>query len=132
MAAPLETACAVARLRDGLCEVWLATQAPEAARRAIADALDIALDHVVLTRWARGQLRRAAGMPAWGGSGADRQGLWQAGDADLHPLAGTVRAIHRAPMAAQVEARVDQNGGIAAWRLRVAMPSSARGSRARG
>jgi isoquinoline 1-oxidoreductase beta subunit len=37
-----------------------------------------------------------------------------------------VTAIHRPPLAAQIEARVDQTGTIAAWRLRVAMPSAAR------
>jgi isoquinoline 1-oxidoreductase beta subunit len=36
-----------------------------------------------------------------------------------------VAGLHRPPMAAQVEARADP-GSVAAWRLRVAMPSAAR------
>jgi len=36
--AALETPTAVARLRDGKLELWLATQAPEAARKVAAKA----------------------------------------------------------------------------------------------
>jgi isoquinoline 1-oxidoreductase beta subunit len=54
IAAPLETACAVARLRDGLCEIWVATQAPEATRRIVAEALGIAVTSVVLYPMAAG------------------------------------------------------------------------------
>lgn len=46
--AALETACATARLEGGRLELWIATQAPEAARRAAAKALDIAVEQVVL------------------------------------------------------------------------------------
>jgi isoquinoline 1-oxidoreductase beta subunit len=54
IAAPLETACAAARLRDGLCEIWVATQAPEATRRIVAEALGIAVTSVVLYPMAAG------------------------------------------------------------------------------
>jgi isoquinoline 1-oxidoreductase beta subunit len=59
VAAPLETASAVARLRAGRCEIWVASQAPEQTRRAVASALDISVEHVVLYPLAAG----AASMP---------------------------------------------------------------------
>ncbi len=46
--ATLETSCATARLMDGTLELWLPTQAPEAARVAAARALGISTSDVVL------------------------------------------------------------------------------------
>ncbi|OYX47756.1 MAG: xanthine dehydrogenase [Sphingomonadales bacterium 32-64-22] len=46
--ATLETSCATARLSDGTLELWLATQAPQAARVAAARALGISTSNVVL------------------------------------------------------------------------------------
>ena len=127
IAAPLETACAAARLRDGLCEIWVATQAPEATRRDVAGALSIAVTSVVLYPMAAGGsfdarlecphaaeaalIAQAVGKPV-----LLTYTRWQEG----------VTSVHRPPVAAQVEARVDDAGGIAAWRLRAAMPSAAR------
>jgi len=127
IAAPLETASAVARLRDGVCEIWVASQAPEQTRRAVAKALDITVEHVVLYPLAAGGsfdarlecphaveaalIARETGKPV-----LLTYTRWQE----------AVTAIHRPPLAAQIEARVDQTGTIAAWRLRVAMPSAAR------
>lgn len=127
MAAPLETACAAARLRDDLCEVWVASQMPEQTRRAVAEALGIGVTRVVLYPMAAGGsfdarlecphaveaaiIARAVGKPV-----SLTYTRWQEG----------VTAIHRPPVAAQVEARVDDTGRIAAWRLRAAMPSAAR------
>ncbi|MEL6709494.1 MAG: molybdopterin cofactor-binding domain-containing protein [Pseudomonadota bacterium] len=48
LAAPLETACATARFRDGRLELWIASQAPEQARKAAAKALGIATENVIL------------------------------------------------------------------------------------
>lgn len=47
-AAPIETASAAARYRDGRLELWIASQAPEQARRAAARALGLAAEDVVL------------------------------------------------------------------------------------
>jgi isoquinoline 1-oxidoreductase beta subunit len=44
----IETASCTARFEHGRLELWLASQAPEAARRAAATALGIGLDDVVL------------------------------------------------------------------------------------
>ncbi|NQX94401.1 MAG: xanthine dehydrogenase family protein molybdopterin-binding subunit [Erythrobacter sp.] len=47
-AAPMETACAVARFQNGRLELWIAAQAPEQTRRAAAKALGIETEEVVL------------------------------------------------------------------------------------
>ncbi len=46
--ATLETATATARLEDGRLELWIASQAPEAARAAAAKAIGLSLDDVVI------------------------------------------------------------------------------------
>jgi len=48
LAAPLETAAAAARFAAGKLELWIASQAPESARKAAADALGIAVEDVAL------------------------------------------------------------------------------------
>ena len=48
MAAPLETATATARLRDGRLELWMASQAPEQARSAAAKAIGLNPEDVAL------------------------------------------------------------------------------------
>ncbi|MEL6530815.1 MAG: molybdopterin cofactor-binding domain-containing protein, partial [Pseudomonadota bacterium] len=48
MAAPLETATATARLRDGRLELWMASQAPEQARSAAAKAIGLSPEDVAL------------------------------------------------------------------------------------
>ncbi|GMN04140.1 molybdopterin cofactor-binding domain-containing protein [Erythrobacter sp. MTPC3] len=47
-AAPLETASAAARFTDGRLELWIASQAPEQARRAAAKAVGLAVEEVAL------------------------------------------------------------------------------------
>ncbi|QFT76747.1 xanthine dehydrogenase family protein molybdopterin-binding subunit [Erythrobacter sp. THAF29] len=47
-AAPLETASAVARFRNGRLELWIASQAPEQARAAAAKAVGLAVEDVAL------------------------------------------------------------------------------------
>lgn len=48
VAAPLETATATARLRDGRLELWMASQAPEQARSAAAKAIGLSPEDVAL------------------------------------------------------------------------------------
>ena len=47
-AAPVETACAVARFADGRLDLWMASQAPEQARIAAARAIGIATEDVAI------------------------------------------------------------------------------------
>lgn len=125
--AGLETASATARWRDGRLELWVAAQAPEQARRAVAQALDIDVRDVVLFP-----------VPA-GGSFDARLEADHAVEAALiarqvgKPVQLTwsrwqemIATRPRPPVAAELAVRTDSAGMIAAWRLRAAMPASAR------
>jgi isoquinoline 1-oxidoreductase beta subunit len=125
--ATLETASATARLSGGRLELWLATQAPEAARRAAAEALGLLPADVVLYP-----------MPA-GGSFDRRLEHSHAIEAAViarecgRPVQLTwsrwqehVAGWPRPPAAALMQARLDPAGGIAGWTARLALPASAR------
>ncbi|MCB2066834.1 MAG: xanthine dehydrogenase family protein molybdopterin-binding subunit [Erythrobacter sp.] len=119
----VETTCATARLLDGTLELWLATQAPEAARQAAAAALEMSAAQVVLYPVAAGGsfdrrldnqvaiqvalLAREAGRPVqltWS--------RWQE----------HVAAPPRPPAAAIMAAQVSQDGTIQRLRARLASP----------
>ena len=126
--AGLETASCTARLRDGRLELWLASQAPEAARRAAAAAIGINPRDVVLYPMLAGGsfdarlehdhaveaalIAREVGKPVqltWS--------RWQ------EQLAGKPRA----PAAAILWARTAPDGGaVLAWHTRIATPAAAR------
>lgn len=125
--ATLETSTATARLADGLLELWLPTQAPEAARKAAAKALGMNASKVVLYPVAAGGsfdrrldhqiaievalLAREAGRPVqltWS--------RWQEQAASWP----------RMPAAGLVAAELSPEGTIRAMRLRLASPPSAR------
>ncbi|WP_299308701.1 molybdopterin cofactor-binding domain-containing protein [uncultured Croceicoccus sp.] len=123
----LETASATARLADGRLELWIASQAPEQARRAAAGALGMgARDVVVYPVGAGGSfdarldiriareaalIARAAGRPV-----QLSYSRWQE----------MLTEMPRAPVAAQVRAVPGRNGLIAAWQSRIATPAPAR------
>ena len=124
--ATVETASATAWLRDGKLNLWLATQAPEAARRAAGEALGIDIGDVVLYPMPAGGsfdrrlendhaievalIAREAGRPVqltWS--------RWQ------EHLAGWPRA----PVAAVMAARLTPSGDLSGWKARLALPASA-------
>ncbi len=125
--APLETASATARLVDGTLELWIAAQAPEAARRAAAQAAGVSLRHVVLYPVPAGgsfdarldaphavqvaAIARETGKPVqltWS--------RWQE----------AVGALPRAPAAAVLWARTDpDSGAVLGWKTRIAAPAAA-------
>lgn len=122
----IETATATARLLDGRLELWIASQAPEAARQAVAKALDMAAADVVLYP-----------MPA-GGSFDRRLEHDHAIEAALiaREIGRPVQVIWsrwqeqlmlrpRAPLAAVLAARTGPQGYIDTFRARVAMPATA-------
>jgi isoquinoline 1-oxidoreductase beta subunit len=125
--ATLETATATARLRDGRCEIWVASQAPEQMRQAVADQLGFAVEDVIHYPVAAGSsfdrridhdhaveaalIAREAGRPV--------QLMWSRWQ---ECLAGWPRA----PMAAVLAAQTDGDGRILAWKTRIAMPSTNR------
>ena len=126
--AGMETASCTARLRDGRLELWLASQAPEAARRAAAAALGLSPRDVILYPVLAGGgfdarlehdhaveaalIAREVGKPVqltWS--------RWQ------EQLAGKPRA----PAAALLWARTMPDGGaVLAWHTRIATPAAAR------
>ncbi|KLI64963.1 molybdopterin cofactor-binding domain-containing protein [Aurantiacibacter marinus] len=123
--APLETTTATARLSDGVLEMWLPTQAPEAAREAAARALGISSGNVVLYPVAAGGsfdrrldnqvaievalLAREAGRPV--------QLTWSRWQEHL-------ASYPRPPIAALMGAELMQEGSIKCLRARIAAPST--------
>ncbi|MEO5586529.1 MAG: molybdopterin cofactor-binding domain-containing protein [Novosphingobium sp.] len=123
--ATLETATATARFSGGRLELWVASQAPEAARRAAATALGLSLSDVVLYP-----------VPA-GGSFDRRLEHDHAVEAALiarevaRPVQLTwsrwqehVAGRPRTPVAAVLAARTAPTGEPTAWKARLAMPAS--------
>lgn len=126
--AVLETASATARFADGRLELWIASQAPEAARRAAARALGIARGAVTLYPVASGgsfdarletvhaveaaQVAKALGRPV--------QLTWPRGE--------EMKALPpRAPAAIALAAKLDTaSAQPAAWRARIACPATVR------
>jgi isoquinoline 1-oxidoreductase beta subunit len=119
--ADLEPPGATARLKDGLLEIWAATQAPEIARRAAAEAAGVSIAQIILYP-----------MPVGGQGGA-------ALEAELVPIAATLarrtgRPVQvttsrteqvrgdgvRSPLMARLLARPLPDGTIAGWRMRLA------------
>jgi isoquinoline 1-oxidoreductase beta subunit len=122
----IETASCTARLENGRLELWLASQAPEQARRAAARALGLGLGEVVLYPMPAGGsfdrrlehdhaieaalIAREAGRPI--------QLVWSRWQEQL-----ALRP--RPPVAAVLSARTGEGGFIDTFRARLAMPSSA-------
>jgi isoquinoline 1-oxidoreductase beta subunit len=122
----IETASCTARLENGKLELWLASQAPEYARRAAAKALGLALGDVVLYPMPAGGsfdrrlehdhaieaalIAREAGRPV--------QLVWSRWQEHL-----ALRP--RPPVAAVLAARTTPSGFIDTFRARLAMPPSA-------
>lgn len=125
--ASVETASATARIENGRCELWLASQAPQAARQAVADALDLSLADVTLYP-----------MPA-GGSFDARLEHDHAVEAALIARAVKrpvqlvwsrwqehVAGRPRCPVAARLAAQTASDGSLSALHIKVAMPATAR------
>ena len=131
IAAPLETASAAARYKNGRLELWMATQAPEQARRAAAGALGLTVEDVVLYP-----------MPAGGSFDARLEHDHAIEIALIAREVGApvplpwprrdelIRSRPRSPASVLIGAQLtQQSGGIAgtidALRVRVACPPSA-------
>jgi len=123
--APLETASATARVSNDKVELWVASQAPQATRKAVAAALGRSLDDVVLYP-----------APA-GGSFDARLDTPHAVEAAIiarevgKPVQLTwsrwqeaVRDLPRAPAQAALAARTAPDGSLAGLKVRVAMPGT--------
>ncbi|WP_426265930.1 molybdopterin cofactor-binding domain-containing protein [Sphingomonas sp. LHG3443-2] len=117
----LEPPSATARYKDGLLEIWAATQAPEFARRAAAEAAGVPLKSTILYP-----------MPIGGQGGAALENVLVPIAAALaqrsgRPVQATASRTEqicsdavRSPLAARLFARPLPDGSIAGWRMRVA------------
>ena len=134
--AGLETASCTARLRDGRLELWLASQAPEAARRAAAKAVGLRPRDVVLYPVAAGgsfDARLESDHAAEAALIAQEVGKpvqltwsrWQ------EHLAGKPRAPASAVLWATTRSSGEvpgqpSGGEVLAWKARIATPAAAR------
>jgi isoquinoline 1-oxidoreductase beta subunit len=122
--AAIEPRAAVAAWQDGRLELWVPTQAPEAARKVAARAAATSEDRVVVHA-----------MPIGGGFGL---GLEQDAVAQAAMIAARLkrpvnvqwsrtedlrRDAYRAPAMARMTARLEQ-GKLVGWRGRIATPST--------
>lgn len=124
--AAIETPSAAARLREGKLELWLATQAPEAARLAAAKAVGVAVaDTILFPMHAGGSFdarldTRIAAEVATIARAVQRPvslvySRWQDSLSDFP----------RTPVAAELAASVsDDKQTLLGWRTRLAMPAT--------
>lgn len=125
--AGLETATATARVEIGKVELWLASQAPEAARKAVAKALGLSLAGVVIYPLPAGgsfdaRLDAAHAVEAAliaRETGKPVQLIWSRWQ---EHLAG----LPRTPAKAVLAARTAPDGSLYGLKLRIAMPGSMR------
>lgn len=120
---PLETASATAWLRDGRLELWLASQAPEKARAAVAGAVGLSTEDVILypmpagssfdARLEHGHAIEAALIARE--TGRPVQLVWSRWQEAL-------ASYPRAPVAAKVSARLGEDGTIGILRTRLVTP----------
>lgn len=119
----LEPMCATARITEDAIEIWMATQAPALARRAIAEALDVAEEAVTLyPLHAGGSFGRKMDFEAGVQAallakemGRPVQLLWSR-------LEDVVQDRPSAPAHARMAAKLDRNGAIEGWLAKVAAP----------
>nr|WP_247713566.1 molybdopterin cofactor-binding domain-containing protein [Qipengyuania sphaerica] len=122
--APLETASATARLADGRLELWIASQAPAAARDAAAKAIGISPSDVVLYP-----------MPAGGSFDARLEKQHAIEVAQIAAEVGRPVQLtwsrpqdlqsvpYRAPVSGEITATLGAQGQPIAWRARITGPS---------
>ena len=124
--ATLETASATARFKDGRLELWLASQAPAAARRAAARALGLNPRDVVLYPLPAGgsfdrRLEHDHGVEAAliaKQIGKPVQLVWSRWQEH-------VAGLPRTPVVAAMAARMAPDGAVIGWKARLALPATA-------
>ncbi|WP_417593653.1 molybdopterin cofactor-binding domain-containing protein [Parasphingorhabdus sp.] len=125
--APIETRTATAEFKDGVLELWMATQAPAAAVRAAAETLNISQDRVTLypmlsggsfdrnlDNEIAGQVARIAKK-----MGRPVQLVWSCAEDLMHDH-------YRAPSHARLDAAMEKGGRVEAMQIKVAAPPSSR------
>ena len=125
--ATIETSTATARWSEGALELWLASQAPEQARRGVAKAMGVAPSDVVLYPLAAGgsfdrRLEHEVGIEA----ASIAREVGRPVQLVYSRRQEALRGWPRTPVAAVLAAKTVAGGGIAAWRTRIAVPSTNR------
>jgi isoquinoline 1-oxidoreductase beta subunit len=125
--APLETSSATAQYRDGRLTLWMASQAPQSARMAAADAIGISVDDVTLiSTFAGGSFgrnlesqiaRQAAALTKH--SGRPVQVVWSRPEEFM-------RDCVRPPAHARMTASLAAGGVMTGLAVRIAIPPFAR------
>lgn len=126
--AGLETASCTARLRDGRLELWVASQAPEATRRAAARALGIrARDVVLYPVSAGGSFDARLDTPHAVEAALIAQEVGRPVQLTWSRWQEHLAGMPRAPASAVLWARTQEQGGeVLAWKTRIATPAAAR------
>ena len=125
--APLETRSATARYSNGRLQLWIATQAPQAAIQAAADAIGISQDNVVLIpmmaggSFGRNMDSQIAAQVAVLSEKVNRpvQLVWSRPE-------DFMRDHYRAPAMAKMTASLNIRNQIEGLSVRIAAPSSGR------
>jgi isoquinoline 1-oxidoreductase beta subunit len=128
----LEPMAATARVADGVVEIWMPTQAPGLARAAIADALELGVDDVILYPLHAGgsfghKIEHEAGVQAAllaRDMGRPVQLLWSR-------LEDVIHDRPTAPAHARMAAKLGRTGAIEGWLAKVAAPCAMRETWAR-
>ncbi len=123
--AAIETPAAAALLRDDRLELWVQTEAPEIARAAVADAVGMAADAVIVHPMQLGGSFGAGLDPTVAAQAAvlavelkrPVSVVWSRGEALLHDR-------YRPPAMARMAARLGQNGTILGWQAKIAAPAT--------
>ncbi|MFM5916439.1 MAG: molybdopterin cofactor-binding domain-containing protein [Novosphingobium sp.] len=123
----IETASATARIENGHCELWAASQAPQSLRKAVARALDIAVQDVTLYPVPAGgsfdaRLEHDHAVEAAVIARAVKRPVQLVWSRWQDHVAGRPRT----PAAAHLAAQVAPDGSLVAARIKVAMPAAAR------
>lgn len=120
-----EPMAATARVRDGLAEVWMPTQAPAFARATIADALGMKEHAVVIyPLQAGGSFGRKMDFEPGVQAALIAQELGRPVQLLWSRLEDVVHDRPRAPARARMVAKLSRNGTIEGWLAKVAAPSA--------
>jgi isoquinoline 1-oxidoreductase beta subunit len=122
--APMETPNATAWVKGDTCEVWAPTQAPQSARKEVADFLDIPLENVTInvTFLGGGFGRKSKpdyiveAVAASKHLGVPAQVVWTREDDIKHGYYHTTSAQY-------MKASLDADGNVTGWLHRFALPS---------
>jgi isoquinoline 1-oxidoreductase subunit beta len=129
---PLETRSATAQFKDGRLTLWIASQAPEACRKAAAKAIGISINSVTLIpmlaggSFGRNMDSEIAAQVAYLAekSGKPVQLMWSRPE-------DFVRDKVRAPAQAKLTGAIDPAGLVKGLMVRIAVPATAREQLAR-